>query len=98
VRSLNPIPLAPISPTWTLSLGESTLFPFENASRGNTLPAAITDAVLMKFLLVDFMIICSLIQLNENKVKKRKIFLNPQQWKVPTKKGFYDFLTLIADG
>jgi hypothetical protein len=43
------------------------------------------------------MIICSLIQLNENKVKKRKIFLNPHQWKVLTKRGFYDFLTLIAD-
>jgi hypothetical protein len=59
VRSLNPIPFAPISPTLNLSLAGTPGFPIENASKGKTLPAATADAVLINVLLSDFMMICS---------------------------------------
>jgi hypothetical protein len=46
----------PISATCILSAGETLIRVFESASSGSTDPAANTDAVLMKFLRVEVMI------------------------------------------
>jgi hypothetical protein len=53
VRSVKPIPFAPMRPTCILSFGETPVLAFDRALKGITLPAARTDAVLMKSLRVE---------------------------------------------
>jgi hypothetical protein len=48
-RSMNPWPFAPMRPTRILSFGEIAALDFDIVLKGITLPAARTDAVLMKF-------------------------------------------------
>jgi hypothetical protein len=50
------MPCAPMRPIFILSFGEIPVLPFNSALKGITLPAARTDAVLIKSLRVDLMI------------------------------------------
>jgi hypothetical protein len=53
IRSLKPCPLAPMRPTLILSLGEIPVPDFDKVLNGIILPAARTEAVLMKSLRVE---------------------------------------------